>query len=106
MLTAEQIAALKDKHGPDLHLLRSPDGSIEVVAKRPGRGEYRRFRRMTLDERKKEDASETFVRDCIVFPDAAELAKIFEVQPGLVDTWASKLIDLAGTAKECEAVPL
>ena len=104
MIDPTIAAALKDKHGPDLHVL-SHDG-VEIVVKRPGKAEYRRFRHMTLDERRKEDAAETFVRDCTVLPDAKALAAEFEVRPGLIDTFAGKLIELAGTAKECEAVPL
>lgn len=104
MIDHELAAALKDKHGNDLHVL-AHDG-VEIVCKRPGKAEYRRFRHMTLDERRKEDAAETFVRDCTVYPEAKELGVAFEVRPGLIDTFASKLVELAGTAKECEAVPL
>ena len=104
MIDAQIAADLKAKHGADLHLL-SHDG-VEVVCKRPGKGEYRRFRHMTIDEKRKEDAAETFVRDCTVYPDGQALAAIFEVRPGLIDTFAARLIDLAGTAKECETVPL
>jgi hypothetical protein len=104
MIDPKIAAELKEKHGSDLHVMNH-DG-VEVVAKRPGKVEYRRFRHMTMDDRRKEDAAATFVRDCIVYPAAADLEREFEKRPGLVDTFANKLVELAGTAKECEAVPL
>jgi hypothetical protein len=103
-MTPDQITELKEKHGNDLHLL-AHDG-VEVVAKRPGKNEYRKFRRETMDEKRKENAAEGFVRSCVVSPGGAEVTAIFDQRPGLVDTLASALVDLAGAAKECESTPL
>ncbi len=104
MIDPEIVEELKAKHGTDIHLL-SHDG-VEVVAKRPGKAQYRRFRHLGIGERTKEDAAETFVRDCVVYPDQPGLSSEFEKRPGLIDTFCGKLLDLAGTAKDCEAVPL
>lgn len=104
MIDPKTIDELKAKHGGDLHLLRN-DG-IEVVAKRPGKPQYRRWRQATSDEKRRQDAAETLVRDCIVHPDQEALTTIFDVRPGLIDTFCGELLELAGTAKECEVVPL
>jgi hypothetical protein len=55
---------------------------------------------------RKEEAPEALVRACCVYPEPAELTEIFRVRVGLIDTWAGKLIDLAGLVEECESTPL
>ena len=97
------LEELKAKHS-DLHLL-SHDG-VEVVAKRPGKAEYRRFRDMIRDEKRAADAAETFVRACIVYPDAGAVTAIIAQRPAIVDTLANTLVGLAGLTREAEATPL
>jgi len=104
-MTPEQIQELKAKHpDADLHLL-SHDG-IEMVFRRPTKDAYRAFKKKTLKEETKLDAAEVLVYACLVSPDASAAGPIFARQFGLMDTFCSKLIDLAGAAKDCEAVPL
>jgi hypothetical protein len=106
MIDKDVIEKLKEKHGDDLHLL-SNDG-VEFVFKRPPKEVYRRFRaKATRDEGSGAgDAAEGLVFACLVFPEAPALMVAIEKQYGLIDTFANKLVKLAGAAKECEAVPL
>lgn len=104
MIDPKIAEELKAKHGADLHVL-AHDG-CEVIVKRPGRFEYRKFRKETLDERKKEDAPENFIRACCVYPEPADLSRMLEARPGLVDTFSGALIDLAGTSREADVSPL
>ncbi len=94
---------------PDLHLVtHKEDGVVvvEAVLKRPPADEFRKFRAMLKNPARKDEAPEALVRTCCVYPDPAALTEIFRVRVGLIDTWAGKLIDLAGLAEECESVPL
>jgi hypothetical protein len=94
---------------PDIHLVQHrEDGAVvvEAVLKRPPADEFRKFRAQLKNAARKDEAPEQLVRACCVYPDAASLTEIFRVRVGLIDTWAGKLIDLAGLAEECESVPL
>lgn len=102
------IEKLKAAH-PDLHLLQhKEDGEVvaEVIVKRPPPDVFRKFRAMLRNPARKDEAPEQLVRDCCLYPDPAALAEIFRVRVGLIDTFAGKLIDLAGLSEDCESVPL
>lgn len=98
------IEDLKTQHGNDLHLLEHED--VALIVKRPGKAEYRRFKSQVDDARRQETASEDFVRACCVYPPAVDLASIFNRRYGLTDTFASRLIDLAGLSKDATSTPL
>ena len=103
-MDAKVIEELKAAHGSGLHLIEH-DG-VEVVAKRPGGPQYRRWKQLTLDEKRRIDAGATLVRDCVVHPAAAELQALIDERPGLVDTFAGKLVELAGASQEATVTPL
>ena len=75
----------------------------EIIVKVPGRAEYRRFKTLGLDERRRVDAGETLLRDCCLSPDAKGLADLLERAPALAETFSGKLLELAGMAQEVAA---
>lgn len=108
MIDPRIIETLKASHA-DLHLLRIVEEGetvVEVVARRPAADVFRKFRAMLRNPARKEDAPEQLVRDCVLYPEAVELVEIFRVRVGAVDTFAAKLITLAGLTEGCESSPL
>lgn len=108
MIDPKIIETLKTTN-PDLHLLKIvEDGAavVEVIVKRPPADTFRKFRAMLRNPARKDDAPEQLVRDCAVYPEAAGLTEVFRVRVGAVDTFAAKLIELAGLTEECESSPL
>ena len=91
---------LKDKHPTlKLVLLTAPDGQ-EVVVRKPDRMMYRRYRGQMMDEGRRADANEIFLRQCTVYPSEAELEAMIDDAPGLADTFSGKLLKVAGLAGE------
>lgn len=94
---------------PDLHrFAHKEDGAVvvEAIFKRPPADDFRKFRAMLRTPARKDEAGESLVRTCCVYPEPAALTEIFRVRVGLIDTWAAKLIGLAGLSEECESTPL
>lgn len=75
-------------------------GVHEIVVRVPGRAEYRRFKTLALDERRRVDAAETLVRDCCLYPDGNWLNDLLERQPALAEVFGGKLLELAGMSQE------
>jgi ribosomal protein L19 len=96
-LNQEQIDKLKSAHG-ELHQVDAGDGerAISVIVKVPNRERWNRFKAQVQDAHRKALAMEALVRDCVVHPVAAELDRIIEVRPGLVETFGGKIAELAG----------
>lgn len=98
------IEDLKAKNqGMDLHRLVC--AGLEIVVKVPGEVEWRKFQVASRDERRRLEAPTKLVYDCLVFPDAQALSAAVAKRPGLITSFAGKLVDLAGVA-ECESDPL
>jgi len=95
-LTDEKIAELKAKYG-ELHQL-SHDGE-SVVVTRPNRQQWKKFRAFMNDDRKRGDAIESLLRECVVHPSLDELNSLLEVKPGLAEAFGSSVVELAGAAK-------
>ena|SRR5579864_1226861 len=96
---AAVIAELKSKHGA-IHQLTL--GADSVVVRLPSRFEYRKWQAEMLDEKKRVDAAEGLLFPCIVWPDQAARDSMFMARPGLLTTFTSDLLELAGVAKETE----
>lgn len=101
-----QIADLKAKHsGIDLHLLSYSDGA--VVAKHPSRAEWKRFVSVASNDKTKvAQASEIFVRAHVVWPEPAQLERLFEERAALCERLADKLASIAGAEEEISAKKL
>lgn len=100
-LNQEQIDKLKAAHpGVELYALTasSADGarSVSVIAKVPDRTRWMRFKEQASDKNRKALATESLVRDCVVYPVAAELDSVIEKRPGLVESFGAEIAALAG----------
>ena len=104
MIDPKIVEELKEKHGANLHIVTAQ--GVEVVVKVPSKAAYRRFRQSSRDEKRRDDATETLLRDCVVYPDAQTLNSEIEKRPAIVDTFAAEVLELAGLVKEAEVVPL
>jgi hypothetical protein len=104
MLTPEIIERLKAAHpNTELHELAFADGS--VVVRLPSRSEYRMFQSIVTD-RSLPEGLEYLLNTCVVHPDAAAVAALFERRPGLVNVLGNKLAGLAGSGAQVEAKKL
>jgi hypothetical protein len=105
MIDSRIIEELKAKHpGLKLHLLGDEDA--QVVVRVPSPAIYRKGKAKSRDEKTSLDANETLVRDCLVYPDQVAFGAMLEEYPGLADTFATALMGLAKSLKDCEVVPL
>jgi hypothetical protein len=109
-MEASEIAALKAKFGDKLKLIPIPadefEPACEVVVKKPPRGEYKRFRSMSLDADERADAIETIARACVVYPDAAGFSALLEDRPALAEVVGNKVLEMAGAEGKIEAKKL
>lgn len=94
--------------GVRLTMLRvaAAGGEAEIIVRSPTPAIYRKMKAKGKDERSALDANETFVRDCLAWPDPKAYSALVEQYPGINDTFANRLADLALAVKESEVVPL
>ena len=95
-ITQEQIKELKAKHG-DLFQLDIKDadrGSVAIIYRRPNRDDISRMSQSANNSKAGPfGAAETFVKDCVVFPDRETMTKVFTAAPGLVMEFSSKILE-------------
>jgi hypothetical protein len=93
--TDEQIAALKAANKEvQLHLVSACDEDFIVRA--PNRTEWQSFKAAAQDPARKRVAPENFAKACAISPDASALDTLFETMPGLAETMAGELAEIAG----------
>lgn len=90
------IEALKAQHG-DIHELTA--AGVSVIVKAPSRGAWKRFRTSAQNERNRANAVGNLLLDCLVWPDHQTFEQILEKQPGLEDTFAAEVVEIAGAAE-------
>jgi hypothetical protein len=94
-IDAKVLEAAKAEHGADaLRLVRS--GGREYLLRRPTRGEFKRFRKEAGNDKIKDEAIETIVLDCLVFPTRAEFEELLEKLPALCEELGEHVFELAG----------
>lgn len=99
MITDDQIAKLKEANpGAELTLIQNDDVGIEVVAKTPDDGTWKRFRSQSSDDTQRSVALRTLVFACVVFPANADFAAAVSRKPGIVETIGNKLVEVAGVS--------
>ena len=103
MISQDQIDAAKAAHG-DVRLLTS-DG-VQVLIRKPRPGEYKRWRRDSMDAARRADALEDLLRAITVAPDAAGLAALLEERPGLAEEFAGAMLELVGITGRADAKKL
>ena len=105
MIDQKVIDELKAANtGVKLHQLTHGEDSI--VVRSPSPAIYRKARANQRDSKMALDANELFVRDCLVFPDQKTFGVLLQEQPGLAETFATSLVEIAGAVGACEVVPL
>lgn len=83
-LTAEAIAALKDKHG-HIHELESATGEC-IIVRRPKLPEWERFRAEMRDPQKALVTGKNLLNLCLVHPERAQWEVMRSERPGLQET--------------------
>src|SRR5438876_2914283 len=96
------VDELKAKYGDVLHL-RDPETGSEIVARKPPRAAYKRFRAMAFDPKKQADAAETLMVDCVVYPSRDAWNALLEQYPALAETFAPEVLKLAGASQSVDA---
>jgi hypothetical protein len=90
----QQVDEVKAKHG-EAFLLEAADEA--VVAVRPSREVWKRFRLEILDDNKQGGAMENLVRSCVVLPDKAQFDALLNKKPGLAESFGKLIAELAGS---------
>ena len=83
---------------PDAKVLIA--GDVEIVVKPPGRAEAKRFRTLGMDERRRDTAAETLLRDCCLYPDAKGVNELLEKKPFIAEAFLDQLLQLGGAVQE------
>jgi hypothetical protein len=77
-------------------------GGDTVVVNPPSRAHWRRFKTAARDEKKRGDALEIILRDCLLHPEPHAFEAMIEKRPGLVEVFAEEVLELAGAGLEVE----
>ena len=99
MIDPKVIEELKAKHG---EIYRLEHLGHEVVVRLPSSPEWLRFKEMQADEGRRSKAPAQLVRDTCVFPDAQSLEVMLNKYPGLADTFAGEVAEVAGLSKKAQ----
>jgi hypothetical protein len=95
MLTPEQEAKLKEAHpGAELHRLSNE--YAEVVVKVPSFEVYQKFLDQLAEPSAKTHAPRLLLMACLVHPPEAEFRALIQTRPGVVQSFANDLVELAG----------
>lgn len=99
-ITEEQIAKQHAANpGAELHVISNADLDIEILVKAPNDGEWKRFREMQTDDAKRPHAPRQLVIGCILEPPSAEFSQMLTTRPGLAETFANDLVEIAGVSR-------
>lgn len=96
-MDAKKLQALKDQHGEIYELAA---GDVIVYAKAPSRPSVKRFFSIITDDKRRYDALEQLLRDCVVEPSLQDLDAILDKKPGLVASFGGKLMEMVGAQEE------
>lgn len=99
-ITEEQIAKHRAaKPGRELHVIRNEDHDLEILVMAPDDGEWKRFRSMQANDDQRYLAPRALVLGCILEPSAQEFTAMLAVRPGLAETFAGDVIEIAGVSR-------
>lgn len=91
----EDIETLKAQHGEiyELSADLGEEGTVAVIVRKPGRTQFARFTKDGLTDPLR--ATNNLFFDCLVRPSPAEMQRLFERYPGLLVSFANRLLALA-----------
>lgn len=96
MLTDEKQAELESKF-PGCRGMKHPRKPLQVIIREPTRGEYKRFRTMIADDRRRADATEQLFRDVCVYPEnMAEREALLEQWPACPEACSQMMAEMLG----------
>lgn len=99
-ITDEVIKRVKAANAAvtEVHHLTHPELPDEVLVRPPSRQEWRIYQnhRHDADVVKRSMAPDVLVETCVIHPSREDLGKMLEAHPGLVETWAGDLVEIAG----------
>lgn len=104
-LSHEQIEQLKEQHG-ELHLIEAPKTEQYVVVKHPTRHHMERFQNAASSAKKLPVAQRDLVLGVAVYPENGQLEATLERFPGLVQTFAHNILEIAGVDEDATAKKL
>lgn len=93
MISDGELASLGDKHGELAHVVYQ---GKDIVLRKPTGGEYKRFRALSFNEKKRDTALEVLVRDTMVYPAKADIDALFEEFPAVGEVVGPEAIRMAG----------
>ena len=100
-LTEQEIDALKKAHGIN-RIYRLESDNVAIYVRMPSPGVWRRFRSHVNDPRKRDEAGEAMLRASLIKPSQEEFSALLEERPGLLDTFANEVTELAGLKNDVE----
>lgn len=103
--TAEAIAALREKY-PSGDFYQFQIGQNVMIVRPPTRGEFGKFRIAVADDAKRPFAAEALTRDCVLYPDRQEVARLLDEWPALGEKVANKIGALGLAGEEIEVKKL
>jgi len=92
-LPQETVDELTKKHG-EISVIRYLDR--DVVLRKPTAAEYKRFRAISFNEKKRDVALETITRDTMVHPSGAEVDALFERYPAVGEAVGPEALRMVG----------
>lgn len=96
------VEGLKARHNvTQVHKFTADTGHT-VYVRMPPSATWRRFRAQMQEPKKREAAGEILIRSCLLHPEEAGFDAMLTERPGLLDTFASELCELAGLSREIE----
>ena len=98
-VTAEIVEELKAKHGEVTELKAC---GYAVLVKSPSRAVWRKFKTFAVDPVKRLDCSEALFKDCVVYPEMAEVEAMLAKKPALAEVFGGAICELAGATEDVE----
>lgn len=94
----DKVKAANPDVADTLEVLSHPDG-FEIIVKAPPEVVYQRFTNERSDPTTRHVGFRNFVVACTVYPDNTELLPLLKSRPGLCDSFAGELAEMAGVSR-------
>lgn len=99
LLPDELVEEMRTKHG-EIRIVKAKDEKYVVIVKKITRDQYKYFRSMVADAKKKPDAGEWLFRKACVYPDFDAIEAMLADKPALADIFAGDALEMIGGTDE------